>query len=330
MASNHDEKMTMQELKSFHRIDRDIYRYLAITLGKDPLVSVAVIALWMFLEELGDIITNSAYDEAIWAVHYIITSIPPPPFHRTAVTDMPTTLSLIRDYGSAMYVSIKSLFEHGEGGYASLKRIIGDACYRMFADIFREAMVKNGFGDDLNDLVNDCANETNEDTGIPEVQPDVSAPITSLKVEVGSSSGTAEGENISEIGNTSSLLSTMEKQETVQVIPEWERTLFVTFSRGFPISEDQIREFFKIVWKASACKKLVLPPTPQLRQSMYAMILFHATETIDKILAGEEKVRFLVNGRDIQARRFEVREGYLSLNDGMVGVQHLLGSIVLS
>ncbi|KAI3870616.1 hypothetical protein MKX03_030180 [Papaver bracteatum] len=323
MASYHDQKMTVQELRFFHRIDRDIYRYLAITLGKDPLVSVAVIALWMFLEELGypniilellkhqsDIITNSAYDEAVWEVHYIITSIPPPPFHRTAVTDMPTTLSLIRDYGSAMYVSMKYLFEHGEGGYASLKRIIGDACYRMFADIFREAMVKNGFGDDLNDLVNDCANEINEDTGIPEVQPDVSAPITSLKVEVGSSSGTAGGENISEIGNTSSLLPTMEKQETVQVIPECERTLFVTFSRGFPISEDQIREFFVRTYgencMESICMQEISPP--QLRQSMYAMILFHATETIDKILAGEDKVCFLINGRHIQARRLKVRE----------------------
>ncbi|KAI3931721.1 hypothetical protein MKW92_044825 [Papaver armeniacum] len=300
MASHHDDKMTVQELRSFHRIDRDLYRYLAITLRKDPLVSMAVIALWMFMEEFvglygthishrelaypiiilellkhqSDIITNSAYDEAVWAVHYIITSTPPPPFYRTEVTDMPTTLSLIRDYGSAMYVSMTSLFE--EGGYASLKRIIGNVCYRMFADIFREALLKNGYGDDLNDVVNDFANEILEDTNIPEVEVENSAPITgnvvepeSVKCEVGSSSGTAQGDH--------------------------QRTLFVTFSRGFLISEDQIREFF------------VSPP--ELRQPMYAMIVFHATETIDKILAGEDKVRFLINGRHIQARRLEVRDG---------------------
>ncbi|KAI3972143.1 hypothetical protein MKW92_006388 [Papaver armeniacum] len=302
MASHHDDKMTVQELRSFHRIDRDLYRYLTITLRKDPLVSMAVIALWMFMEELAypiiilellkhqsDILTNSAYDEAVWAIHYIITSTPPPPFYRTAVTDMPTTLSLIRDYGSAMYVSMTSLFE--ESGYASLKRIIGNVCYRMFADIFREALLKNGHGDDLNDVVNDFANEILEDTNIPEVELENSAPITgnvvepeSVKCEVGSSSGTAQGDH--------------------------QRTLFVTFSRGFLISEDQIREFFVRTYGENCVESINMQDVspPELRQPMYAMIVFHATETIDKILAGEDKVRFLINGRHIQARRLEVRD----------------------
>ncbi|KAI3900711.1 hypothetical protein MKW92_003345 [Papaver armeniacum] len=303
MASHHDDKMTMQELRSFHRIDRDLYRYLTITLRKDPLVSMAVIALWMFMEELAypiiilellqnqrDIITNSAYDEAVWAIHYIITGTPPPPFYRTEVTDMPTTLSLIRDYGSAMYISMTSLFE--EGGYASLKRIIGNVCYRMFADIFREALLKNGYSDDLNDVVNDFANEILEDTNIPEVELENSAPITgnvvepeSVKCEVGSSSGTAQGDH--------------------------QRTLFVTFSRGFLISEDQIREFFVRTYGENCVESINMQDIspPELRQPMYAMIVFHATETIDKILAGEDKVRFLINGRHIQARRLEVRDG---------------------
>ncbi|XP_026452768.1 uncharacterized protein LOC113353349 [Papaver somniferum] len=215
---------------------------------------MAVIALWLFMEELGypiiiiellkyqsDIITNSAYDEAVSAVHYIIANTRPPPFHRTAVTDMNTTLTLIRDSGSAMYVSMKYLFEHGAIGYSSLKLIIGNLCSIMFADILRKAMLKNGFGDNPNDLVNDRADE---DTNIPEVDLDNSAPITSLKVEAGSSSGTTQGENISEFVKTSSLLTTIEEQPTVEIIPPCKRTLFVIFSRGFPISEDQIREFF--------------------------------------------------------------------------------------
>ncbi|RZC49632.1 hypothetical protein C5167_018066 [Papaver somniferum] len=194
---------------------------------------MAVIALWLFMEELGypiiiiellkyqsDIITNSAYDEAVSAVHYIIANTRPPPFHRTAVTDMNTTLTLIRDSGSAMYVSMKYLFEHGAIGYSSLKLIIGNLCSIMFADILRKAMLKNGFGDNPNDLVNDRADE---DTNIPEVDLDNSAPITSLKVEAGSSSGTT--------------------QEDFQ----FQKIKFVNSLSG---------RMVKIVLKASECKKL--------------------------------------------------------------------------
>ncbi|RZC52857.1 hypothetical protein C5167_021281 [Papaver somniferum] len=319
MTSYHDEKMTIEELRFFYRIDREIYRYLAITLGKDPLRSMAIIALWISMEEMGypsiilelltyqsDIITNSACDEAEWAVYYIITGTPPPPpFYRTAVTDMNTTLTLIRDSGSAMYVSMKYLFEHGAIGYSSLKQIIGNLCSIMFADILRKAMLKNGFGDNPNDLVNDRADE---DTNIPEVELDNSAPI---KVEAGSSSGTTQGENISEFVRTSSFLTTFEEQPTVEIIPPCKRTLFVIFSRGFPISEDQIREFLVRTngenCVESICMQQVRPP--QRRQPMYAMIEFHATETIDKILAGEDKVRFFISGCHIQARRLEAREG---------------------
>ncbi|KAI3995218.1 hypothetical protein MKX01_032020 [Papaver californicum] len=352
MAS-HKEQMTMKELRSFHRIDRDTYKMLAINLGKDPLLSMAVIALWIFMEELGypsiilelliyqsDRITNSAFDEAVSSVYYIITSTPPPPLLSTAVTDMPTTLRVIQDYGSPMYISMNSLFEHAVSGYISLKQTIGTVCYRLFVDIFRETMLRNRFDTNLN-LGNDC-DEIYENTNTHEEPPGVAAPITGnfvepepieslkpnsvvfgngiapdllrdetnefKKLEVGSSSGTAQGENIPEIGETSSL-PTIEEQQIVQVIPPGERTMFITFSRGFPISEDQLREFFVRTYGDCIESIYMQEIRPPQRQSMFAKIVFHAGETIDHILAGEDKVRFFINGRHIQARKFEVREG---------------------
>ncbi|KAI3991961.1 hypothetical protein MKX01_012906 [Papaver californicum] len=336
MASLTDEQMTMEELRSFYRIDREIYRLLAITLGKDPLTSMAVIALWVFMEDVigypniifqlltyeGDLIINSAFEEAVWSLHYIITGTPPPPFRSISITDMPTTLKVIREYGSTMYISMNSLFQHGESGYIFIKQTVGNVCYRMFEDIFREAMlIRNPFDDNLNGLCNDCGDEIHEETNIPEVKSDISAPITgkfvepepitSLKVEEGSSSGTAQGENISEIGKPLSILPKFEELQIVQVIPPCERTMFVTFSRGFPISEDQIREFFGRTYGENCIESIYMQEImpPQRRQSMYAKIVFDTTETIDNILAGEEKVRFFINGRHIQARRFEVRQG---------------------
>ncbi|KAI3950724.1 hypothetical protein MKW92_005248 [Papaver armeniacum] len=278
MASRNDsdKPVTIEELRSFHRIDRDVYRMLAINLGKDPLLSMAVIALWIFMEELGypsiilelliyqnHLLTSWAFDEAVSSAYYIITSSPPPPLHYTSITDMPTTLRLIQDYGSRMYISKSSLFEHAEIGYTSLKQTIGTVCYRLFADIFREATQRNfnlnlGYGGD--EIYGDANTHGQEETGNV-VEPEPVEPksvvfgngippaplrgdtVEFKKLEVGSSSGTKQCENISEIGETSTLPA-IEEQQVVQVIPPDERTMFITFSRGFPISESQLREFF--------------------------------------------------------------------------------------
>ncbi|XP_026425011.1 uncharacterized protein LOC113321333 [Papaver somniferum] len=312
---------------------------LAINLGKDPLLSMAVIALWIFMEELGypsvilelliyqnHLLTSWAFDEAVYSVYYIITSTPPPALHYATTTDMPTTLRLLQDYGSRMYISKNSLFEHAESGYISLKQTIGTVCYRLFADIFREATQRNlnlGYGGD--GIYGDANTHDQEETGNV-VEPEQVEPnsvvfgngippaplrgdtVEFKKLEVGSSSGTKQCENISEIGETSTL-PTIEEQQVVQVLPPDERTMFITFSRGFPISEGQLREFFVRTYGDCIESIYMQEIKPPQRQSMFAKIVFYASETIDHILAGETKVRFFINGRHIQARRFEAREG---------------------
>ncbi|MCL7047254.1 hypothetical protein MKW94_020446 [Papaver nudicaule] len=360
-------QMTIEELQSFHRIDRDTYRMLAIGLGKDPLLSMAVISLWFLMEEIGypsiildlltyhsDVIT-SAFDEAMSAVYYIITSTPPP-LQGNSVTDMPTTLRMMQDHGSPMYISKSSLFEHGVNALIILQHKIGKVCYRLFADIFIEAVLGNVSDTNFN-LGNDCVEIIEDATNTTEEEPQNSAPIitgnlvepepvTSLpntvvfgngiapailrnetdefkRLEIGPSSGTAQSENVSEIGETSSLPENIseiretsslpaykvEEQQIVQVVPACQRTMFVTFSRGFPISEYQLREFFVRTYGDCIENLFMQEIRPPQRQSMYAKVVFRASETIDEILAGEEKVRFILNGRHIQARRFEVREG---------------------
>ncbi|KAI3857060.1 hypothetical protein MKX03_015432 [Papaver bracteatum] len=275
--NDNDKPVTIEELRSFHRIDRDTYRMLAINLGKDPLLSMAVIALWIFMEELGypsiilellicqnHLLTSWAFDEAVSSVYYIITSTPPPPLPITSTTDMPITLRVLQDYGSPMYVSMNSLFEHAVSGYTSLKQTIGTVCYRLFADLFREAMQRKlnlnlGYGGD--GIYGDANTHDQEETGNV-VEPEPIEPKSVVfgngippaplrgetnefkKLEVCSSSGTAKCENISGIGETSSQRPTIEEQQVVQVIPPDERTMFITFSRGFPIFEGQLREFF--------------------------------------------------------------------------------------
>ncbi|KAI3936698.1 hypothetical protein MKX01_034127 [Papaver californicum] len=256
----------IENLRSKHKIERDMYRKLTLEMRKEPLVCMAVMALWIFMEELGypkvismllscqnDMI-NSAFAEAELLVHHIVTRIPPP----SSLIDMPITLRLIDAVGSRKYIPMKNLFEHGIIPYIEIKSKVQDLCGTLFEDIFREAMSGN--------------NTTN-------------TTIHSQRL-------------FDEINGSSSSVPRVDEPQVVRVTPPNERTMFIKFSRGFPISEDQLREFF--VRTYGDCI-----------ESIYMQdckIVFHAGETIDHILAGQDKVGFFINGREFQARKFEARE----------------------
>ncbi|RZC88881.1 hypothetical protein C5167_031257 [Papaver somniferum] len=111
-GSSSSDEITMDELRSIYKIDRDMYRKLAVNMHKEPLVCMAVMALWLFMEELGypnvipmlpsypsDII-NSAFEEEILLVYHTVTRTPPP----SSLIELPITLRLIHAVGSRNYI----------------------------------------------------------------------------------------------------------------------------------------------------------------------------------------------------------------------------------
>ncbi|KAI3986150.1 hypothetical protein MKX01_004294 [Papaver californicum] len=235
-----------------------MYRKLCVDMCKEPLVCMAVMALWIFMEELGypnvismllscqnDMI-NSAFAEAELLVHHIISRTPPP----SSLIDMPITLRLIHAIGSQKYIPMNTLFEHGIIPYIEIKKKVKDLWGTLFEDIFREAMSGN--------------NTTN-------------TTVHSQRL-------------FDDIGGSSSVPSVDEPQ-VVRVTPPSERTMFIRFSRGFPITVDQVREYF--IGMHGDCIERIdmqkIKPTHRMKPG-----------TIDEILGGEEMVRFSINGVHVQ------------------------------
>ncbi|KAI3995217.1 hypothetical protein MKX01_032019, partial [Papaver californicum] len=196
-SDSSNDQTKIESLRSKHKIERDMYKKLSLNMRKEPLVCMAVMALWIFMEELGypkvismllscqnDMI-NSAFAEAELLIHHIVTRTPPP----SSLIDMPITLRLINAIGSRKYIPMNNLFNK-----------VKDLCGTLFEDIFREAMSGNN------------------------------TTIHSQRL-------------FDEIGGSSSV-PTVDEPQVVRVTPPNERTMFIRFSRGFPISEDQLREFF--------------------------------------------------------------------------------------
>ncbi|KAF3521873.1 hypothetical protein F2Q69_00048345 [Brassica cretica] len=82
------------------------------------------------------------------------------------------------------------------------------------------------------------------------------------------------------------------------IATENDRTLFLTFSRGFPVSEAEVRLVFTEIYGENCVKGVHMPNQDVQQQSLYARLVLDSVVTVDRILMG---------GKPIWARKFENR-----------------------
>lgn len=86
------------------------------------------------------------------------------------------------------------------------------------------------------------------------------------------------------------------------VVHRTDRTLFLTFSRGHPVSNQElhgfiVREFGKHCLEAINMDKKY--PNP-----LFACVVLRSLSDMSRILGGEKSVNFFINGKQVRARRF--------------------------
>ncbi|KAJ4768900.1 Rho guanine nucleotide exchange factor [Rhynchospora pubera] len=82
-----------------------------------------------------------------------------------------------------------------------------------------------------------------------------------------------------------------------------ERTLFVTFSNGSPLTADELLKFFVMRYHDDVESIYIEEPTTT-RDPQYAHVTFYHQESVEFVLAGHAKVKFKVKGKHLWARRF--------------------------
>ncbi|GLT81865.1 hypothetical protein SLE2022_002950 [Rubroshorea leprosula] len=85
--------------------------------------------------------------------------------------------------------------------------------------------------------------------------------------------------------------------------PENNRTLFITFSKGHPISKQELEDL--ITRKFGYCVETIymkIDPEP-----LFARVVVHSTSDITKILGDNDLVKFSINGKDVWVRRFVIK-----------------------
>ncbi|XP_024200604.1 uncharacterized protein LOC112203939 [Rosa chinensis] len=83
-----------------------------------------------------------------------------------------------------------------------------------------------------------------------------------------------------------------------------DRTIFLTFSKGYPISEKEVREFF--TRKYGEFFDAIHMQEVQVvdQQPLYARLVVRSASFIPVVLEGQSKAKFSINGKHVWARKY--------------------------
>ncbi|KAK1367541.1 RNA-binding protein Musashi Rbp6 like [Heracleum sosnowskyi] len=88
------------------------------------------------------------------------------------------------------------------------------------------------------------------------------------------------------------------------VVPTDERTMFVTFSKGYPVAEWEVRDFFAQIF-GDCIESFYMQQVKNMEdQALFARIVFFRADLIHMILNGVPKAKFTINGKHVWMRKF--------------------------
>jgi len=85
-------------------------------------------------------------------------------------------------------------------------------------------------------------------------------------------------------------------------VPPEERTIFLTFSKGYPISEDEVHAFFTRRF-GNFIEEIIMQDVAEGEQVLYARMVCKTPEVIDRICGGN-KAKYSINGKHVWARKY--------------------------
>ncbi|KAF8400977.1 hypothetical protein HHK36_014280 [Tetracentron sinense] len=376
--------VTLEELRWFHSIDRELYARLVMNLRRDPGQSMQVIAFWIWLEQAGcenivkklltlsNSLVNAVADEAIILLAFLQndSDLPSPP---PRDNDIHLTLSLARND-----LSLQFLHEHRLTAISGVSKVVNDVCIRAFQDIVQQALASGavqprvrsigegsssgvmpmgGEGSSVQRVIHGQAVIVQGGMVIPDggcsaqdvmhmmsmpspfLRPVTPIPFGhgsrfSLPSVIGGPSGMSQQfpstdhyysgflqqatqvmpsvhpHSIEDSGR-SNLNPNSQPWNINEEVPQDERTMFITFSRGYRISEGEVRDFFTSTF-GDCIESIYMQEVPSNVQPLFARVVIRSAAMIQAILDGKDKAKFTINGKHVWTRLFVPKRNRMS------------------
>ncbi|KAE9601589.1 hypothetical protein Lalb_Chr13g0299451 [Lupinus albus] len=291
----------------FHRMDRLLYSILVINQNRDPIESMQVLAFLLWFERVGyrhliqkittlpNMLINEIADETISCLKYINTSnfscfsyssyYPP---------SQGCDMSLLQSIAERE-ISVLLLYENRESALRGVAKILRDVCGKAFGDIMQQAIVRNTIEKMEEAHRQRQISEKNNPQLLQQQQQQ--QQLWSCSIEHSHIQGTC---NVVKGGDDHN--ETI-KEINEEEVPADERTLFLTFSKGYPVTEREVKDFFRMLY-GDYVEALYMQEVQTGEQALFARIVFRSATIIDMITSGLRKAKFSINGKHVWARKF--------------------------
>nr|XP_004501784.2 uncharacterized protein LOC101502252 [Cicer arietinum] len=270
-------------------MDREIFSCLVIKLGRSPSQSLLVMALWLWLEYIGypnlvsklidlpRILINLVAQEAVSCLNCLEFD----DFHIPYNGVLTLTSALMQKEISLQLFKLKKFT-----AIAGIKNVLNKICARIFKDILLRILGSPYMGKLL-----PYAYRPVIVPGFPHrLFGDFNSPPTNF-VQLDLSDP--------RIWN---------KNRLFDDVLDGEKTIFLTFSRGFPVTEEEVKFVFTSTFGINCIKNLQMGNKGLRDQTLFATMVVNDVETLDRILNGKHIAKFRINGKHIWARKYERRE----------------------
>ncbi|CAJ1967846.1 unnamed protein product [Sphenostylis stenocarpa] len=335
-----------EEFFNFHNIDRQLFTRLVVVLGRDTSQSTHVMAFFLWLEKQSknmflvknlllwsDPMINSLADEATLVLKCIESSQFPYDDSTVNNESLPLMRSILHDS-----ISFKYFYHNRVVIIGSVTKLLNNVCVRAFADIVKEVQYmkdmreqnlqfENMFG--TNHYVKQVVHHSpvpaitivsQHASALPPPPPQWSEG-SSTSWETNSSAylplETYDVSNQNEFNHIFNELIATTNQTSITTglndekmeVPIDDRIIFMTFSKGYPISEAELLGFFSRRY-GDIIEALYMQDVVPPEQPLYARVVIRAraVHMVDYLLESTNKVKLCINGKHAWARKY-LRKG---------------------
>lgn len=287
-----------QHYALFHSIDRALYTILAIHLCRDPAESLHVVALLLWLERTGfpkavktvlslpKMLVSDLADEAMACLKFLFSDSNFP----GGGADVPLMRGVI-----GRRISLQFLQENRDDARRVISQIIDTVCLRALTDIMQKAIEMRNAR--LNPSPSTGPVRLPDRPAFPGMRPHGNENANDNAVINRPVPTGHQNRKYWFVGG-----------EVAKPVPPDDRTLFVTFSKGYTVHEWEVREFLTRSF-GDCVEKLHMQEVQAGEQPLFARVVFRSASSIDHVLGATGKAKFIINGKHVWARKFVPKRG---------------------
>ncbi|GAB4837740.1 hypothetical protein Ancab_002609 [Ancistrocladus abbreviatus] len=275
------ETVTLGELHVYHAADREVFSRLVKKIKVDIARSLLILALWLYLEDTGE---KSVISKMARTSHDFLKALVN---EANLCLDwlqahLPASSGRLALLGSLMEkeISLRTLSQNKYTTIYGIKLFLNNVCSWIFSDIVLQILPTTSRLNPTTPLI--IPGFPNPTFGSMKIFP---RPLNSILPYKG-----------------------IWGWKLTDEVPESERTMFLTFSLGYAVSDTEVKELFEGICGAQTVEAICMEDAVGDKQPMYARMVVSSISNVDQILLGRSKAKFQINKKHVWARKYERRE----------------------